>query len=140
LIDPKDKTGFASIIKATWQSFGRNVPDKETMAYWFSKLQQYELEEVGLAFDAWLLSQTELPTINEILKLCKPKVTIFARLPSPLAKEANKKNAEKFIEQAANFGRHRKDMRAWAKKIMGAPKQYPDISQKFAKEALGYEL
>ena len=63
------------------------------MHAWFNALQKYELSEVTEAFDTWLKNQTQLATIADMLKLCKPKVTIYARIASPLAVESYKQHA-----------------------------------------------
>lgn len=130
---------FASIINITWQSCKRNPPDKPTKAYWFDKLKQYEFTAVENAFDQWLKSQDELPTIHQIITLCQHKVTIAPRLNSPLAIEDNKRHIKDVVDYVAKHVKPKTDYKAWAKKIITNPKNYPDISLKYAKEALRAE-
>ena len=125
LIYENDARNFSTMMKITWQSCGRNNLDKPTMAYWFNKLSHYEFIEVEKAFDNWLKSQSELPTIADILKLCQHKVTIHARLPSPLAIADNKRHASevvKFIN--ANLKKDKTDYLTWAKRMDKNPKDY----------------
>jgi hypothetical protein len=136
LIYETDAKPFASMMKVTWQSCGRNHPDKDTMSYWFNKLSSYELAAVEKAFDEWLKSQDDLPTIHQIIKLCQHKVTIHARLPSPLAIQDNKRHINEVQTYIAKNIKPTQDMRAWARKIIDNPSRYPDISFKIAKEAL----
>jgi hypothetical protein len=136
LIYETDAKSFASMMKVTWQSCGRNHPDKDTMSYWFNKLSSYDLAAVEKAFDTWLTSQSELPTINEIIKLCQHKVTIHARIASPLAIQDNKRHINEVQTYIAENIKPTKDMRAWAQKILANPKNYPDISFKIATEAI----
>ena len=119
-----------------WQSFGRNAPDGRTMHAWFNSLKKYELNEVTEAFDTWLKNQIQLATIAEILKLCRPKVTIYARIASPLAVESNKQHAADITAYVKENIKPQRDYRAWARKIINYPKNYYDISFKLAKEAL----
>ena len=130
---------FASMMKITWQSCGRTNLDKQTMAYWFNKLINYDFPEVEKAFDTWLINQTELPTINDIIKLCRHKVTIFARLPSPLAQADNRRHAKEVIDFVSKNIKPQTDMQNWARKIIANPSYYPDISLKYAREALLYD-
>lgn len=136
MIYPDDTKQFASIMKVTWQSFGRNNLDKDTMRYWFDKLSKHELISVERAFDEWIKSQKELPTVSEILKLCQHKVSIHARLPSPLAIADNREHAKDVMDYVAKNIKPKRNYRAWAEKIIASPSKYPDISLKLAKEAL----
>ena len=86
------------MMRVTWQTYGRKEIEKETMRYWFDKLIAYEFDVVTIAFDSWIKSQRELPTVKDITELCKPKVTIHARLPSPLAKTDHKQHVEELKE------------------------------------------
>lgn len=131
-----DAKQFAMMMKITWQSYGRNGLEKETMRYWYDKLSAYEFNAVSHAFDEWLKSQKDLPTVNEIIKLCQHKVTIYARIASPLALESNKRHADNVIAYVAKNIKPERDYRAWARKILASPKNYPDISIQYAKEAL----
>ena len=132
-----DKKDFASIMRVTWQTFGRNEPDKETMRYWFSKLESHEMREVGNAFDSWIINSKQLPTVRDILELLKPKQQDFKALPRP--KISNEKR-EEIHDKLAQFMSPKRDMKAWAKKIIANPKAYPEISYRYAKEALGEEI
>lgn len=139
MIYEQDRKSFATVMKVTWQSYGRNNLERDTLRYWFDKLTKYELIEVERAFDEWLKSQKELPTVSDILKLCQHKVTIHARLPSPLSKQANAEHAKEVVDYVKDQIKPKRDMKAWAKKILGSPKNYPDISIRFAKQALNME-
>jgi hypothetical protein len=124
-------------MNVTWQSYRRNHPDKDTKAFWFGKLDKFDLTTVETAFDKWISSQGDLPVINEIIKLCQPQVTIFARLPSPLAIAENKRHAEEVVQAVNEMVKpKKKDYKDWAKRIIANPSAYPDTSFKLAQEAL----
>lgn len=129
-----DKKDFASIMRVTWQTFGRNEPDKETMRYWFSKLEGNDLKQVGNAFDYWIIHSKQLPTVKDILDLLKQKQQDYKALPKPKMTEDQ---LNQIHDKLSAFTSNKRDYRAWAKKIIDNPSMYPDISLRFAKEALG---
>lgn len=136
-----DKKEFAMMMRITWQSYGRNHPDKETMRFWFEKLSEHDIMTVGKAFDEWIDTMAkDLPSYKNIKDLCKPKPTIFARLPSPLAIAENHRHAVEVKQAVEQMTKPKRDMKAWAKKIIANPRNYHDISFKLAKEALGNEI
>lgn len=137
MIYENDRDNFASIIKTTWQSYGRNKPDSETMRFWFDKLINYDLNTVADAFDKWLISQKELPTVSEILKLCKPVTPIYNAIAKKVDKDANKQYADnvvKFVQQHNN-GASRDWIKYW-EDILREPKGHKEITIRAAKDAL----
>jgi hypothetical protein len=129
------------MMKITWQSYGRNGLDGATLRYWFDKLIDFDFTTVSNAFDVWIKSQKEMPTINEILKLCKPPVTIHARLPSPLAIADNKRHAEEVVDFVAKNIKPQSDRRQWARDLISGKKiSNWDGAINFAKEALKMPL
>jgi len=138
LIYEIDSKSFASLMRVTWQSCDRNYPDKETMRYWFAKLNKYEITEVAEAFDKWLLSQKKIPSLNDILGLLHHKVTIHARLPSPLAKAENREQAEKVVQVINQNFKAPKDYKQWARDLIsGKTKSNMPNAIEYAKSALG---
>jgi hypothetical protein len=136
-----DRDQFALMMKVTWQSYGRNGLERETMRYWFDKLINYEFDEVSKAFDLWIKSQKELPTVSDILKLCQHKVTIHARLPSPLSQESNQAHAKEVVQYVAEHIKAPIDRRQWARDLVsGKKKSNWDNAINFAKEALKMPL
>lgn len=109
---------------------------REMLIVWWSKLAKHDFDVVRTAFDGWLDSAKFAPTPADILELCKPKVTIYARLPSPLNIAENKRHADELKETINKMTKPKTDMKAWAKKIIANPGNYPDISLRFAQEAL----
>ena len=124
------------MMRVTWANYGRNEVDKDTLRYWFGKLEKYEFEQVTKAFDDWIDSSKNLPTVKDILDACKPKPTIFARIASPLALAENHRHAVEVKNAVEKMTHGKRDMKDWARKIIANPKNYPDISLKLAREAL----
>lgn len=135
LIDT-DKKNFQTMMNIVMSNYGRKNLDPDSLRYWFGKLDKYELETVSQAFDAWIDSKSELPTAHDILQLCKPKVTIHARLPSPLNIADNKRHADELKSAIGKMTKPRKNYRAWAERIIANPSAYPDISLNFAHQAM----
>lgn len=136
-MDDTNKKDFALMMRVTWANYGRNEPDRETMRYWFSKLNKHDFNVVTKALDEWIDTSKQLPTIKDIQDACKPKPTIFARLPSPLAIAENHRHAVEVKQAVDKMVNGKRDYRAWARKIKDNPKVYPDISLRLANEALG---
>ena len=124
------------MIKIVCQSYSHREFDRETLRYWFGKLESYDFKDVSNAFDKWIDTSKSFPTVKDIVELCKPKPTIFARLPSPLAIAENHRHAQEVKQAVEKMVKTKRDMKAWAKKIVENPTQYRDISVRIAKEAL----
>jgi len=77
-----------------------------------------------------------MPTVKDILDACKPKPTIFARLPSPLAIAENHRHAAEVKSSIEKMTKGKRDMKYWAHKIIANPKNYPDISLKAGKRGI----
>lgn len=135
MIYPDDAKEFAGIMDITWQSLGRNAVDKTTKQYWFVKLQHLPMGDVSNLFDKWLMTEKELPTVNDILNMAKPR-EFYKALPAPKSEEAIKEGLDRINQAVSNGIKPKKDYRAWAKEILENPKQYPDIAVRFAKDAL----
>ena len=118
-----------------WQSLGRNTVDKTTKQYWFSKLQHLQMGEVSNLFDSWLMTEKELPTVNDIMHMAKPR-EYHKALPAPRNEEVSREGLAKINQVVADSVKPKKDMKAWAKRILATPKNYPDIAIRFAKQAL----
>lgn len=140
MIYDDDHKQFRIMINVVWQSYGRNNPDSETIRYWFDKLDKHDFSVVSNAFDEWLKSQKDLPTVSDILKLCQHKITIHARITSPLALESHKRNADEVVAYVAKNIKPERDKRAWAKRIIANPKNHIDIAIRYAKEALNMPM
>ena len=113
--------------------------DQNSFKLWFYKLEKFEFNIVAKAFDKHIDSSKFFPSIFDILQLCREKPIEFARLEAPkLSKQQNHQYSHEVLKFMAKQDNNKpKDMRAWAKRIIANPKNYPPISLKFAKEAVG---
>lgn len=130
------KKNFWVMVNVAMELTNHPPLSKEAIVTWWHLLNKYEYETVESAIDKWVKEMTKPPTPNDILKLCQHKVSIHARLPSPLAKEDSRQHSAEVMDYLAKNIKPKRDYRAWAENIIANPSKYPDISIKLAKEAL----
>jgi hypothetical protein len=134
-----DKIGFKQMMDTVTTLYQKQPLDLDTIRVWFHKLERFEFSIVTKAFDKHIDNSKFFPSIFDILQLCREKPIEFARLEAPkLSKEQNHQYSHEVLKFMAEQDNNKpKDMRAWAKRIIANPKNYPPISLKFAKEAVG---
>jgi len=136
-----DKTSFKSMMDTVTSLYQKHNLDIDTLRVWFHKLDKYEFNVITKAFDKWVDGNKFMPTVFDILQLCREKPVEFVQLQAPkLNNQQNKAQADKLLamvhEKMPQEDKKLNDMRAWARRIMANPKNYPAISLAFAKEAL----
>ena len=135
---PQNKSNFKQMMDTLSTLYQKPALDVDTLRVWFAKLEKFEFEVVTKAFDKWVDSNKFFPSIFDILQLCREKPIEFVQLKAPtLTKQQNHQYSHEVLKFMAEQQTNKpKDMKAWAKRIMANPKNYPAISLKFAKEAL----
>jgi hypothetical protein len=136
MIYPDDAKQFSIMMDVTWQSNHRNPVDKQTKRYWFDKLQHLPMGDLEKAFDYWILHNDELPSIKDIIALCKPQPQFNIALPKPKNDEISQAGVEKINKLVAETMKPKTDHKAWARKILANPEVCADIAVKMAKEAV----
>lgn len=136
MIYPDDAKAFSTVMDVTWQSCHKPNVEKQTKQYWFSRLQHVPIGDVENAFDKWLIENNKLPTLNDILAMCKPKQDFHKALPNIRNEQIQQEGLEKINRMVEKSMKDKTDFRAWARRIIETPKNYPDIAIRFAKEAL----
>lgn len=104
---------------------------------WMEKIGRYDLATIKKALDHFQEHEEHPPSLPKFMALCeanKPHEYTQA-LPHKLTAEDIERN-KKRLHEAAEVLHSRKDFKAWAKRIVANPRNYPDISLKFAREAL----
>ena len=137
MIYPDDAKEFSTLMDVTWQSLGRNYVDKPTKQYWFSKLQKYALGQVANSFDKWIMTSRELPTLDDIIKGCVVKDDFVKALPYKSNPEVSKEGLDKIAKVISQTIKPKTDYKAWAKRILANPQNFPASSVQAAKVALG---
>ena len=133
----QDKILFKQMLDTVFEMHNRDLLTIEQMRVWWAKLHQYEFNIVSNAVATLTATSKYCPTLADIDKLCYVKPNDFTKLALPkMSKEESKVYSDKMIETVVKTSKPTTDYKAWAKRIMANPKNYPAISFKFAKEAL----
>jgi hypothetical protein len=131
-----DKRPFADMINAVFAIYNKGAPEKEMLRIWWHKLERFEFSVVGKAFDVWTDTPNKLPQPADIIALCKPREDVYFALPSPVNYAENKKHIEELNTFVAKKLKPKTDYKAWAKRIIANPQNFPEISLKYAQEAM----
>lgn len=129
-----NKKDFWVMLNVTMELTNHPPLSKEAVIIWYNQLKQFEFSDVSNAIDSWLKVSSKPPTPKDIIDACKPKQQDFKALPRPKMSE---EKVNQIHEKLSQFTSPKRDMKSWAKKIIDNPSMYPDISLRFAKEALG---
>lgn len=136
-MDSSHKKQFWLMINVAMELTNHPPLTKEAIITWWHLLSKYDYDVVEKAIDTWCKTMSKPPMPNDILNLCKPAVTIFARLPSPLAKAENKRHADEVVAFVAANIKPVQDKKQWARDLVSGKKVsnwYKAVD--FAKEAL----
>jgi len=126
------------MIEITWSNYGRNKPQRETMAYWFGKLQKHDFNAVHRAFDNWVDSSRELPTVKDIADMLKPKQQDYKYLPKKISESEFQVVQEKLqVIQEKLVKKPARDWVAYWQAILANPSNHKsNITIRFAEQAL----
>jgi hypothetical protein len=130
-----DKKAFKDMINAVFTIYSKPLPEKEMLRIWWHKLERFEFNVVGHAFDNWTDTPNKLPQPADIVQLCKPKHEYYA-LPAPVNYAENKANMQKLNNFVAERLEPKNDYHAWAKRILANPQNFPKSSVTSARELL----
>jgi len=138
----QEKIGFKDMMHSVTTIYSRPDLDRETLRIWWAKLEKYEFMVVSKAFDRYVNSNKFMPTISDILDICRmqePKEFVKA-LPRHFTEQEIRNNHDK-MKRVANeiASRPTADPKAWARRILNDSEKgryKNDIGIKFAKEAL----
>ena len=131
-----DKVAFKDMLIAVFSIYNKPQPEKEMLRIWWHKLERFDFNTVGRAFDKWTDIPNKLPQPADIVSLCRPHDEVYKALPAPVNKLANKTHADNVVKFVADRLVSKTDYKAWAKRILSNPNQFPDKSVQYAKEAL----
>jgi len=137
-----EKIGFKDMMHSVTTIYSRPDLDRETLRIWWSKLERYEFMVVSKAFDRYVNNNKFMPTISDILDICRlqePKEFVKA-LPRHFTEQEIRNNHDKMKRVASEIAsRPTADPKAWARRILNdleKGRYKNNIGIKFAKEAL----
>jgi len=135
----EDKMKFKNMLDTVMALYGKPSPDRDTMRVWWLKLQHLDFSIISNAFNMYVDKYKIMPNVASILELCRAgSIKEFTYLPRPkLSEEEYKKSSERVKKLLQEFAQKPKpEPKDWARKIIANPGKYPDISVRYAKEAL----
>jgi hypothetical protein len=137
-----DRQNFKRMMNALMIIYYKPELSNDALRVWWGKLENYEFEAISKAIDDYTNSDVKMPPLPaDILKLCQHKVTIHARLASPLSQESNQAHAKEVVQYVAEHIKAPIDRRQWARDLVsGKKKSNWDGAINFAKEALKMPL
>ena len=95
---------FKSMLNSLTSIYSRPELDRETLRVWWMKLDDYDFNVVSKAFDSWVDKNKFMPTIFDIVSLCKlskPKeyIKMLPKNPTPYEILHNKEKAKELISK-----------------------------------------
>jgi hypothetical protein len=130
------------MVNAVFTIYGKPLPEKEMLRIWWHKLERFDFNVVGRAFDKWTDTPNKLPQPADIVQICKPREAEYHALPSPASYAENKENVDKLNKFIAEKLKPKTDYHAWAKRILKTPQNFPEMSVDAARKLLweNYEV
>ncbi len=137
-----DKKAFKDMVNAVFSIYSKPLPEKEMLRIWWHKLERFDFNSVGMAFDKWTDTPNKMPQPADIVQLCKPREPEYHALPAPVNYAENKANMEKLNNFVAERLQPKTNFHSWATRILAYPQNFPESSVASAKEVLGenYEM
>lgn len=129
-----DKLAFKEMINAVFTIYGKPLPEKELLRIWWHKLERYDFNQVGRAFDHWTDSPNKLPQPADIIQLCKPREAEYHALPAPVSYAENKENVDKLNKFIADKLKPKTNYRSWVTRILDNPQNFPEFAVQAAQE------
>lgn len=137
----QDKKIFWPMINLTMELCNRPALSKEAIISYWHVLKDFDLADVRNAVDEWVDNNSKSPTPNDLKELCKnklkSKVGYSVAIPHKRNQEVSKEGLDKIAKVIQDHIQPKTDYKAWAKRIMQNPHNFPEYSVKCAKEALG---
>lgn len=135
-----NKKQFWGMLNVAMELTNKPPLTKEAILTWWNLLAKYEYATVENAVSQWVDSSSRPPTPHDIVGLCRPKEAICHALPSKINYADNKVNMDKLNQFVAERIKPKTDYKAWARRIIATPQNFPEHSLQLAKEALNYEM
>lgn len=130
---------MAAIYGEKFLNLWSRTPPADMRDMWADALGRFDGEQIKWALHHLIANNPFPPTLPEFVMLCRqaPRPEVPA-LPAPVVpKEVAKARAAELESAAKRVASKKSDGRGWAREILANPRQFPHISVKFAREALG---
>jgi hypothetical protein len=130
---------LATIYGKRWFDMWAGVDEIAMKATWVRGMKGLEAYQIHDALDYCADgNQPFPPDLGTFRRICDQmkRAEVVKALPRHFTKEEMTANQER-VKAAVGTLKNERDPKGWAKTILENPKKYPDISVRFAKEALG---
>lgn len=133
-----EKREFNNLIKTVYDIYKLDCTQKSYDGWW-SYLGEFPFDVIKIAFDNYLLDNEIELKQRKIKDRCQAEMNsriITAKLLTETEVAERKVKAEDVIQDIKKFNKHSNLNKDWATRIIDNPSNYPDISLKYAKQAL----
>jgi hypothetical protein len=128
-------TFFDKYRIGTLNESGQDMGIENAKQVWAQELAGTSPERISMALMA---SYDYPPSCDDFKMNCaiKAQQPIYTALPAPNNKETNKAFADNVVKFISEHTAPKADYKAWAKRILANPQNFPDSSLTAAKEAM----
>jgi hypothetical protein len=110
----------------------------EVKLAWSQELADFDGADIRWALEALRTIYVDFPpTLFQFAALCRDGRRSRMQSVPKLMPPPNKAAVDRMAQQVSEVGTGKRDPKAWARKIVERPGNYPPISLAFAREALG---
>ena len=101
-----DKLPFKKMMNALTTNYGKPDLDIEMLRLWWGKLKVYEFRMVSTALSKWIGANKKMPTIADVIELCKAQEQrVFSvALPRKYTEEEKQANQERLNNMRKQLG------------------------------------
>jgi len=101
-----DKLPFKKMMGALTTNYSTPELDIEMLRLWWAKLKVYEFHMVSLALSKWIGTNKKMPTIADVIELCKAqeKRVFDMALPRRYTDEERKANRDRLADMRKQLG------------------------------------
>lgn len=130
---------LAAIYGALWLDRWRDVPIADVKDEWQESLGVMYGIQISAALDHVAKHNPFPPTLPEFYIIAGGMAKPFLSEPPRIEhkREPEREFSPAVKSAISEIGVGKRDKRAWARKILAAPSNYPSISVQFAREAMG---
>jgi len=126
-MEDSQKQMFKEMMVTVCQQYKREVFDLKLLRLWWNALKFYDHNVVSLCFERWLITSEYMPTIADMVKMCRQKNEQrknqlhneeMAKLSYSKKAIENKKKFSMFIARSVERLNGKKPNKKWAVKIL----------------------
>ena len=115
------KENFDRMLKTTCKQYSKSEMDDNVFKLWYHSLKPFSFDTVSNAMSTWILTSTFMPTISDVVKLCRTLES--QNQPSQIPHKIDKSKKQEFqakLKEAISASKLTKARhpKMWAVKIL----------------------